>query len=174
MRMRAKKIRLVINLLLVFLIIFFSGCGKDVSQILETGERNTDLNGKVIILDEQEPTAEDMMFNLPGRCFSLINSYRQMNGLPDLKWSPALEKCAHTRAREAAAYWSHERPNGKPWYTVNPKIMRGENLAMGYITAEDIVNNWINSPSHNELLLADDFTYVAIAEYDGYFACEFT
>lgn len=172
--MRKRRFRMVISILTIIALLILGGCGKDVSQILETGERNTALDGRIIILDEQEPSAEDMMFNLPGRCFSLINSYRQMNGLPELKWSPALEECAHIRAREAAAHWSHERPNGKPWYTVNSNIMRGENLAMGYTNAEDIVNNWIDSPAHNELLLATDFKYIAIAQYDGYYACEFT
>lgn len=172
--MRTRRTRILISLILIVSMIFFSGCGEEVSQILETGARNLELDGRIIILEEQEPSADDVMFNLPGRCFNLINSYRMMNGLLELKWSPALEKCAYTRAKEAAVCWSHERPNGKPWYTVNPNIMRGENLAMGYESAEDIVNNWIDSPTHNELLLATDFKYVAIAEYNGYYACEFT
>lgn len=171
--MRRRR-RSVVCLILVFILIFFAGCGKDASPILEAGARNDKLDNQIIILDEQTPTSDDIMFNLPGQCFSLINSYRQMNGLPDLRWSPALEECAETRAEEASECWSHKRPSGKPWYTVNPRIMRGENLAMGFTSAEDIVNSWINSPAHNELLLADDFTYVAIAEYNGYYACEFT
>ena len=172
--MRRRRFKLVISLLTIIMMLFMAGCGKDVSQILESGARNTELDGRIVILDEQTPTSDDIKFNLPGQCFDLINSYRQMNGLPDLKWSPALEKCAVVRAREAEIYWSHERPNGKPWYTVNPSIMRGENLAMGYTSAEDIVNNWINSPAHNELLLDRDFKYVAIAECGDYYACEFT
>ena len=168
--------RTVVCLILSFILLLLTGCHKDVSysDILSGGAINKTLVGKTIILDEQTPTTDDIMFNLPGQCFDLINSYRQMNGLPDLKWSPALEECASIRAEEASRNWSHDRPSGKPWYTVNPKIMRGENLAMGFTSAEDIVNSWIDSPAHNELLLADDFTYVAIAEYDGYYACEFT
>ena len=169
-----RRIRMVISFILICILVFFAGCGKNKSPILEFGVRNNNLANEIIILDEKAPTSDDMMFNLPGQCFSLINSYRQMNGLPELRWSPALEECAAIRAEEASEYWSHSRPSGKPWYTVNSKIMRGENLAMGYTSAEDIVNNWINSPAHNELLLADDFTYIAIAEYNGYYACEFT
>lgn len=164
----------VVCLILVFILVLFAGCGKDASPILDAGARNNKLDNQIIILDEQTPTSDDILFNLPGQCFNLINSYREMNGLPGLRWSPALEECASIRAEEASEYWSHKRPNGKPWYTVNSRIMRGENLAMGFTSAEDIVNNWINSPAHNELLLADDFTYIAIAEYDGYYACEFT
>ena len=159
---------------MVFALLLIGGCGKNTSPILDAGARNDNLTGKIIILDEEVPMAEDLLYNLPGQCFSIINSYRAMNGLPELKWSPALEKCAAIRAEEVYDNWSHTRPNGKPWYTVNPRIMRGENLAMGFTSAEDIVNNWIDSPAHNELLLADDFTYIAIAEYDGYYACEFT
>lgn len=168
-----RRSRTVVCLILSFVLVLLAGCG-DKSPILDAGARNDNLAGQIIILDEQTPTSDDILFNLPGQCFSLINSYRQMNGLPALKWSPALENCAAVRAEEASECWSHSRPNGKPWYTVNQRIMRGENLAMGFTTAEDIVNNWIDSPAHNELLLADDFTYVAIAEYNGYYACEFT
>lgn len=164
----------VVCLILIFILVLLAGCSKDASPILEAGARNDNLTGQIIILDEQTPTSDDIMFNLPGQCFSIINSYRAMNGLSELKWSPALENCAKIRAEEAYDNWSHTRPNGKPWYTVNPRIMRGENLAMGFTSAEDIVNNWIDSPAHNELLLADDFTYIAIAEYNGYYACEFT
>lgn len=170
-----RKCRTVVCLILA-LTLSLAGCHKEdnASPILNDGVRNENLAKQIIILDEQVPTAEDIMYNLPGQCFSLINSYRQVNGLSDLKWSPALEECAEIRAEELTREWSHTRPGGDPWYTVNSRIMRGENLAMGFTSAEDIVNSWIDSPAHNELLLADDFTYVAIAEYDGYYACEFT
>lgn len=154
--------------------ILLAGCGKDVSQILDGGARNTELDGRVIILSEEVPMADEIMFNLPERCYQIINDYRAMHGLKALKWSPALEECAQVRAREAENYWSHTRPNGKEWYTVNPKIMRGENLAMGYDSAEDIVNAWIDSPAHNELLLDYNFNYIAIAQCEGYYACEFS
>lgn len=166
--------RTLVCLILTFILVLLAGCGKGTSPILDAGARNNKLDNQIIILDEKVPTSDDILFNLPGQCFNLINSYRQMNGLPSLRWSPALEECASIRAEEASEHWSHSRPNGKPWYTINSRIMRGENLAMGFTSAEDIVNNWINSPAHNELLLADDFTYIAIAEYNGYYACEFT
>ena len=155
------------------MMVFLAGCHKDVSQILDGGVRNTDLDGRIIILSEKTPKADEIMFNLPERCYQIINDYREMNGLKPLKWSPALEECAEIRAREAENYWSHTRPNGKEWYTVNPSIMHGENLAMGYTSAENIVNSWIDSPAHNELLLAYDFNYIAIAQCGGYYACEF-
>ena len=151
-----RRKRRLIGFLLIFIILFLAGCGKDESQILENGARNEALDGRIIILSEKVPLAEDIMFNTPERCYQIINDYREMNGLKPLKWSPALEKCAEVRAREASNYWSHTRPNGKEWYTVSPDIMHGENLANGYTSAEDIVNAWIDSPAHNELLLAYD------------------
>ena len=51
--------------------------------------------------------------------------------------------------------------------------MFGENLSKGYDTANDVVIAWEQSPAHNENLLWNDFKYVGIAEYNGYYACEF-
>ena len=74
--------------------------------------------------------------------------------------------------------FSHTRPNGSSWYTVNSKIMGGENLAYGYYDANSAVNAWMDSPTHRENILWPEFTKVAISVYaadDGtyYWAQEF-
>ena len=170
--MRRRKLRLITSLMLVITLILLGGCKKNKDPLLDAGARNEAIEG-TIILPEGVPTSDMIMYDLCGQCFQLINDYRISNGLQPLKWSPTLERCARVRSAEASEYWSHTRPNGKPWYTVDSKVMRGENLARNYTIAEDIVNAWIASPAHNELLLADDFVYVGIAEYSGYYACEF-
>lgn len=170
--MRRKRFTTALTLFLVLMLVFLSGCGEKKEPLLDAGARN-DAIGKTVILPEGTPTSDMIMYDLCGQCFQLINDYRASNGLQPLKWSPTLERCARVRSAEASEYWSHTRPNGKPWYTVDSKVMRGENLAKDFTTAEDIVNAWIASPAHNELLLADDFVYIGIAEYSNYYACEF-
>lgn len=101
-----------------------------------------------------------------------INTYRSSYGLHSLEWNSALSDAAAVRAQECTVTWSHTRPDGSEWYTVNPEIMYGENLSKGYNNSE-IVSAWKASPSHNENLLFDGFKYIGLAEYNGYVACEF-
>ena len=81
------------------------------------------------------------------------------------------------RPTEAASKFSHTRPNGKDWYTVNSELMWGENLAKGYDSAQSVVDAWMASPTHAANILADDFTTCSIAVYETngklYFAQEF-
>jgi uncharacterized protein YkwD len=171
--MQRKRLQLITVILLVITLILLNSCGNENRNPLLDGGARNDTIGKIVILPEGTPTSDMIMYDLCGQCFQLINNYRASNGLQPLKWSPTLERCARVRSAEASEYWSHTRPNGKPWYTVDSKVMRGENLAKDFTTAEDIVNAWIASPAHNELLLADDFVYIGIAEYSNYYACEF-
>ena len=107
----------------------------------------------------------------------IVNAKRAENGLAALNWSNGLESCAMVRATEAASKFSHTRPNGKDWYTVNSELMWGENLAKGYDSAQSVVDAWMASPTHAANILAGDFTTCSIAVYETngklYFAQEF-
>lgn len=58
--------------------------------------------------------------------FDDINNIRMESGLRILNWSETLDSAAKIRAEEASIYWSHTRPNGKPYYTVNKKVLAGK------------------------------------------------
>ena len=109
--------------------------------------------------------------------FDLVNASRTVAGLPALTWDDNLEVCALVRANEAAVSFSHTRPNGSDWYTVNSDLMWGENLAKGYKDASSLVNGWLNSPTHAANILDPEFTTCSIAVYEVgsklYFAQEF-
>lgn len=112
------------------------------------------------------------------RAFNLVNSQRTSNGLKPLVWDNNLESTSAVRAKECSQSFSHTRPNGKPWYTVNSNIMGGENLAYGYYDANSALNAWMDSPTHRENILWPEFTKIAISVYaadDGtyYWAQEF-
>ena len=109
--------------------------------------------------------------------FNLVNEKRAEAGLPALIWDEELEVCAQVRATEIQTKFSHTRPNGSDWYTVNSDLMWGENLAKGYKNASSLVNAWMNSPSHAANILDGEFVTCSIAVYELnnklYFAQEF-
>lgn len=88
------------------------------------------------------------------RSVTIINNYRQQNGLSALSVDDTITAAAKIRAAETAVSYSHTRPDGTPWYTVNDKIY-GECLAEKHQRAEDAVNAWVNSSAHKELILGD-------------------
>ena len=109
---------------------------------------------------------------------NLINKMREDAGLDALDWDLNLETCADVRSEEAADVFSHTRPSGQAWNTVNSRIQGGENLAFGFDDAQDVVDAWEDSPTHYENMMYPDFTKGAISIYednDGvcYWADEF-
>lgn len=97
---------------------------------------------------------------------NIVNEIRGEAGLDELKWDNNLETVASVRAKECSEKFSHTRPNGTQWYTVNSKIQGGENLAFGFDNAEDCVEAWMESPTHRDNILYDDFEKVAISIYE--------
>lgn len=98
--------------------------------------------------------------------YNEVNEIRAEAGLDELSWDINLESVANVRAKECSQKFSHTRPNGSQWYTVNSKIQGGENLAFGYDNATDCVEAWMNSPTHRDNILYDEFEKVAISIYE--------
>ena len=112
------------------------------------------------------------------KAYNLVNEEREEEGLDDLTWDSNLESTSSVRSQECSVSFSHTRPNGKAWYTVNSNIQGGENLAYGYDDADSANEAWMNSPTHRDNILYPDFEKVAISVYvsdDGttYWAQEF-
>lgn len=110
--------------------------------------------------------------------FDQVNDIRVKNGLNALTWNSSLESAALVRAREATDVWSHTRPDGSDWWTVDSTCMYGENLARGYSDGGSAVTGWMNSPTHKANLLKSDFKTVGISIVMGtdgkwYWAQEF-
>ena len=109
--------------------------------------------------------------------FAKVNEIRVANGLSPLTWNGQIENAAKVRANEIVSSFSHTRPDGRPWYTADDKVLYGENLAQYYDGADEVVAAWMNSPSHKANILKPEFKSGAIAaiEVDGevYWAEEF-
>lgn len=99
------------------------------------------------------------------KAYNMVNEQRINNGLNALSWNSNLEVIAAVRAEEASVSFSHTRPNGKAWYSVNSNIMAGENLAYGFDDAGSALTAWMNSPTHKENILWPEFNEIAIAVY---------
>jgi len=137
----------------------------------------------------QAPSAEVVINTAPnteaGSLLAMVNDLRAENGLPPLSWSDDLASCASIRAAELPyasddQNMSHIRPDGSEWWTVNPSIMYGENLACGQQSASEVFQAWVNSPSHKANMLSPDYTTMGAAlcvssdgAYSTYWAQEF-
>ncbi len=128
-------------------------------------------NEKVSYLDSEAVALSESSENDAGlraiamEASALVNEERTQAGLDELEWDQNLETVSHVRAMECSQSFSHTRPSGKQWYTVNSKIQGGENLAFGFDTADDAVDAWMNSPTHRDNILYDEFEKVAISIY---------
>ena len=96
-----------------------------------------------------------------------------------LDWNQNLESVSDVRAEECDEDFSHTRPNGSAWNTVNSQIQGGENLAFGQDDAQEVVDDWMDSPTHRDNILYGDFSSGSISIYqndDGvkYWANEFS
>lgn len=149
------------------------GCSKntkiDSDKAFRTA-RDVDSND-IYYFDEEAVATSDILVDNNLRstaieAYDQVNDIREDYGLNTLSWDGKLEQVAKVRARECSQSFSHTRPNGEQWYTVNSKIQGGENLAYGFDTATDVVNAWMDSPSHRDNILYDDFKTMAIAIYE--------
>ena len=108
---------------------------------------------------------------------ALVNTQRAAVGLGGLVWDENLVQAAYVRAIEASQVFSHTRPNGQDWWTVNSAIMYGENLAHNFYSPESVVNAWKNSPTHRANIVGG-FRTMGVAIYQAsngqwYWAQEF-
>ena len=130
---------------------------------------NTQL-GLLYLEDEDVPLSNTIGYNaydttLALDAFRQINEIRVSKGLNALKWNNSLVRASTIRAQESSEKWSHVRPNGQAYWTVDSKHVYGENLAFGYETADEAVAAWMDSPTHRDNILYADYTSAAISVY---------
>ena len=90
-----------------------------------------------------------------------LNKQRDKNGMQKLTMDKDLLEAAMLRAAECVVMFEHERPNGEDCFTACEK-MYGENIAMGYRSASDVMDGWMNSPGHRGNILNSEYTSVGI------------
>jgi uncharacterized protein YkwD len=100
----------------------------------------------------------DNLTNFSEKFGCLINNYRQMNGKNPLKFDAALTKTAsnYSNYMNSANFFSHVAPDGSHYYercVAEGTTCHGENLAEGFLSAQNLFDMWKSSPAHNENML---------------------
>ena len=96
-----------------------------------------------------------------------VNEARTEIGLTELVWNGELAKAADIRAKEIDQIFSHVRPDGSEWWTVNEEVIYGENIARGYQNADSVMEAWMKSSEHKDNILYASFQTIGIALYES-------
>ncbi|MCD6528534.1 hypothetical protein J7K44_02755 [bacterium] len=106
----------------------------------------------------------------------LTNRERKALGLNLLKESPILDKAAFQKAKDmlALGYFGHYSPTGKsPWYWIRQAGYQyqraGENLAIGFLEAEEVLQAWNKSSTHRANIVNPGYEEIGIAVLKGNF-----
>lgn len=105
---------------------------------------------------------------------SLVNAERAKYGIAPLTTREDLwSRVAMVRAAEIDQYFSHTRPDGRPWWTVldeagfDSDCLAGENIGYGYGNEQAVFNAWMNSEGHRENILRETFASLATGFFKG-------
>ncbi|MDD7055384.1 MAG: CAP domain-containing protein [Selenomonadaceae bacterium] len=84
-----------------------------------------------------------------------VNRNRQEHGLSPLVLAEDLCYDADIRAQEIVTVFSHTRPDGSSCFSIIQGGYRkvAENIAAGHATAQETVEQWMNSPGHRANIL---------------------
>lgn len=102
----------------------------------------------------------------------LVNIERTKMGLEPFTISSKLSDVARLKSQDMAVnnYFSHTSPTyGSPFdmmkkYGITYKTA-GENIAKGYLSAQSVVNGWMNSAGHKANILNPSFKTIGVGAY---------
>lgn len=94
-----------------------------------------------------------------------VNGERAKYGLGALSVDSGLTHAACIRAAEITRQFSHTRPDGSGWSTVSSRA-RGENIAMGYNSADKVMAAWLASEGHRANILRESFNAIGVCAYE--------
>lgn len=102
------------------------------------------------------------------------NQKRLEKGLKPLKINVKLSEAAKNKAAYMFAhnFWAHNAPDGTtPWKFISDTnydyVYAGENLARDFENSQDVVDAWMNSPSHRDNILQEKYQDVGYAVVNG-------
>lgn len=116
----------------------------------------------------------DLLSEQSVKIIELTNKIRAGIGVPALKENSILNHAAYNKAQDMLIrqYFSHVGPDNKKlsdWMKTAGYgfSVAGENLAMGFSSAEDVVNAWVASKTHYANLIDNDFTEIGVGMASG-------
>ena len=111
----------------------------------------------------------------------LTNEERTKLTLPPLQENPQLALAAEKKAADMFKkdYWAHFAPDGgSPWDFIKQSGYQyefaGENLAKNFLFSKNVVDAWMNSPTHRDNITKKEYTEVGYAVVNGMISGEET
>lgn len=110
----------------------------------------------------------------PEQVIALTNQKRAELGLSPLTINSKLNDAAQRKAGDMFAlnYWAHNSPTGKePWSFFREVgysyTFAGENLARDFMESSEVVEAWMNSPSHRDNIANSNYREIGLAVVNG-------
>lgn len=118
---------------------------------------------------------------LPAVIVELTNDERAHGAIGTLTRSTVLDSAAKLKAEDMAknAYFAHYSPSGvSPWFWFDKVsynfIHAGENLAIHFSDSGDVVDAWMDSPTHRANIMNGNFTEIGVGTAKGQYEGEST
>lgn len=116
---------------------------------------------------------------LPAVVVNLTNDERQENNAAPLRRNTTLDAAAQLKAEHMAKnqYFAHYAPDGTtPWHWFDEAgytyAHAGENLAIHFTDSSEVVEAWMDSPTHRKNIVDGKFTEIGVGtakgKFDGY------
>jgi uncharacterized protein YkwD len=163
-------------------------------EVLRNSMTNPDNDLKIVIYEPEDyividlaPEVLDLTFlasqnyqQIEAEVIRLTNIERVNHGLSQLQTNQELSTSALLYSFDMAEHHfiSHTGSDGS---TLKDRILRagyknwfliGENLAMGHLTPETVVQGWMASPGHRENILKKEFSEIGVGYILGDVYCE--
>lgn len=110
----------------------------------------------------------------PAEVIVQTNVQREQVGLPPLVSSPVLNEAALAKAQDMMQkqYWAHTAPDGtQPWAFFKQfkyeYSIAGENLARDFSHTSEMIDAWMDSPTHKANIVHNKYSEIGIAVVDG-------
>lgn len=139
----------VMSLLCGLIVVMGSGCGDDASE-----------NAQICT---EEFSGDECTV------FEMVNQERAQEGMPALRFDVTLARAARDHATDMIQrkYFSHESPDGGK-FSERAKASgyegfpRGENIAYGQQTPQDVMESWMNSEGHRRNIMDAQATAIGV------------
>lgn len=111
---------------------------------------------------------------VPGEIIALTNTQREYNHVGLLSYDTLLARAAQEKAEDMAqkGYFAHVGPGGvEPWYWLIKSGYEyqyaGENLAVRFVDSSDVVDAWMESPSHRTNMVKPAYSNIGVGVANG-------
>lgn len=114
-----------------------------------------------------------------GRVLAMVNAERAKAGCDAVAGNAALDRAAADYAALMArtGTFSHTGPDGSSFAdrvrAAGYDDPGGENIAQGQTSADEVMDDWMNSPGHRRNILDCSFRTLGVGEADDYWVQEF-